>query len=79
MDYKDNEITMTLGDYLNLRDGADENVHLLNVLFGNCRLELGPTGEIDFNSYDLNLYLRSTVPGRYSDKLKELRELRDKQ
>lgn len=79
MDYKDNEITMTLDDYLNLRDKAVEYDRLLNVLFSNCRLELGPTGEIDFNSYDLNLYLRSTVPGRYSDKLKELRELRDKQ
>lgn len=79
MDCEDNEITMTLGDYLNLRDRAVEYECLLNVLFSGCRLELGPTGEIDFNSYDLNLYLRSTVPGRYRDTLKELRELRDKQ
>lgn len=78
MDYKENEIAMTLDEYLELRDKAVGYESLLNVLFSGCRLELGPTGEIDFNSYDLNLYLRSTVPGRYSDKLKELRELRDK-
>ena len=73
MGYEDNEITMTLDDYLNLRDKAVEYDRLLNVLFGECRLELGPTGEIDFNSYDLNLYLKSTVPGRYRCTLKELK------
>lgn len=73
MGYKDNEITMTLDDYLNLRDKAVEYDRLLNVLFGGCRLELGPTGEIDFNSYDLNLYLKSTAPGRYRCTLKELK------
>ena len=73
MDYKDNEITTTLDDYLNLRDKAVEYDRLLNVLFGGCRLELRPTGEIDFNSYDLKLYLKSTVPGRYRCTLKELK------
>ena len=73
MGYEDNEITMTLDDYLNLRDKAVEYDRLLNVLFGGCRLELGPTGEIDFNSYDLNLYLKSTVPDRYRCTLKELK------
>lgn len=77
MDCEDNEITMTLGDYLNLRDRAVEYERLLNVLFDECMLGYG--GSILFNDHNLNCYLKYAVPDRYSHKVEEMRSAKGEQ
>lgn len=70
MDCEDNEITITLGDYLELRDKAVEYERLLNALFDECAL--GYSGSLVFNDYSLNCHLKYAVPDRYSRKIEEM-------
>lgn len=71
MYYTNNEVTMTLGDYLALRDKAVEYERLLIALFGECTLGYG--GAILFNDQNINGYLKYAVPDRYSRKVEELK------
>ena len=69
--YKDTEITITLEQFLALRDDATMCGELLNVLFDECTLGCG--GDILFNDHNINGYLRYAAPDRYSRKIKELK------
>lgn len=69
--YKDTEITITLEQFLALRDDAIMCGELLNVLFDECTLGCG--GDILFNDQNINGYLKYATPDRYSRKIKELK------
>ena len=69
--YKDTEITITLEQFLALRDDATMCGELLNVLFDECALGCG--GGILFNDYNINSYLKYAAPDRYSRKVEELK------
>lgn len=69
--YKDTEITITLEQFLALRDDATMCEELLNVLFDKCTLGCG--GDILFNDYNINGYLKYAAPNRYSRKVEELK------
>lgn len=71
--YKDTEITISLEQFLALRDDATMCGELLDVLFEECTLGYG--GAILFNDQNINGYLKYAAPDRYSRKLKELKEL----
>ena len=73
---EDNEITMSLKDFLIMRDKATMCEELLNVLFDKCTLECGDN--ILFNSHNINDYLRYAAPDRYSREIKKLKELKAK-
>ena len=68
---EDNEITISLKDFLTMRDYATMCGELLNVLFDECTLGCG--GDILFNDQNINGYLRYAAPDRYSRKIKELK------
>lgn len=72
--YKDTEITITLEQFLALRDDATMCGELLNVLFDECTLGCGD--DILFNDHNINGYLRYAAPDRYSRKIKELKALK---
>lgn len=69
--YKDTEITITLEQFLALRDDATMCGELLDVLFDKCTLGCG--GDILFNDYNINGYLKYAAPDRYSRKVEELK------
>lgn len=78
MDYKDNEITMTLRDFLTMRDYAIVGGELLDILFTDCELN-STDRSLLFNYPNLNGYLKYAAPDRYSRTIEELKSARDKE
>ena len=68
---EDTKITITLKDFLRMRDSAIMCEELLNVLFDKCTLGCGD--DILFNDYNISGYLKYAAPNRYSRKIEELK------
>lgn len=68
---EDTEITISLKDFLTMRDYSTMCGELLNVLFDECALGCG--GGILFNDYNISSYLKYAAPDRYSRKIEELK------
>lgn len=75
-DVEESTVTMTVGQFLLLRDGAVKYRELLDVLFDGCTI--GYDGELSYNDKDINGYLKFTTDGRYYSKLMDLKDKNDR-
>lgn len=77
MDLEENTVTLSLGDFLAMRDNAIAFNELLNIIFKDCSLSWDDN--LAYNDKDINGYLKYAAPDMYKKKLDALKAEKEKE